>query len=61
MSADGCNGVADYGTIDDNFDNVAWIDSFDVTYDPVTQQVTYDSTVTAIHNLQQKDHKPSQG
>ena len=31
MSAEGCIGVADYGTIDDNFDNVARIDSIDVT------------------------------
>ena len=54
MSAEGCIGVADYGTIDDNFDSVAWIDSIDITYDPATQQVTYGSTVTAIHNIQQR-------
>ena len=52
MSADGCIGVEDYGTIGDNFYKVPWIDSTDVTYDPATQQVTYGSTVTAIHNIQ---------
>ena len=51
MSAEGCIGVADYGTIDDNFDNVAWIDSIDVTYDPATHQVTYRSTATGIHKI----------
>ena len=62
MSAEGCIGVADYGTVDDGFENVARIDSIDVTYDPQTQQVTYGSTVTTIHNIQrEKDHKPSQG
>ena len=55
MSAEGCICVADYGTIDDNFDNVAWIDSIDVTYDPATQQVTYGSRVTAILNIHQKE------
>ena len=55
MSAEGCIGVADYGTIDDSFDNVAWIDSIDVTYDPATQQVTYGSMVTTIHNIQQRE------
>ena len=55
MSAEGCICVADYGTTDDNFDNVAWIDSIDVTYDPATQQVTYGSTVTAIHNIQHSE------
>ena len=34
ISAEGCIGVADYGTINDNFDNVAWLDSINVTYDP---------------------------
>ena len=61
MSAEGCIGVADYGTIDANFDNIAWIDSIDVRYVPATQQVTYGSTVIAIHNIQQREnHKPSQ-
>ena len=54
MSAEGCIGIVHYGTIDDNFDNVAWIDSIDVTYDPAVQQVTYDLKATAIHNVQQK-------
>ena len=35
-SEEGCIDVADYGTIDDDFDNVAWIDSIDVTYHPAT-------------------------
>ena len=55
MSAEGCIGIADYGTIDDNFDSVAWIDSSDVTYDLATQQVTYGSTATVIHNIQQTE------
>ena len=55
MSAEGCIGVADYGTIDDKFDNVAWIYSIDVTYDLTTQQVAHGSTVTAIHNIQQRE------
>ena len=55
MSAEDCIGVEDYGTIDDTFDNVAWIDSTDVSYDPATQQVTFGSTVTAIHNIQQRE------
>ena len=36
MSAEGYIGVAGYGRIDDKFDNLAWIDSIDVTYDPAT-------------------------
>ena len=55
MSAEGCIGVADYGTIDDSFDNIAWIDSIDVTYDPATQQVTFGTPMTAIHNIQQRE------
>ena len=55
MSAEGCIGIADYGTIDDNFDNVAWIDSIDITYDPASQQVTYGPAATAIHNIQQRE------
>ena len=51
MSAEDCIGVADYGTTDDNYDSVDWIDSIDVTYDPATQQVTYGSTATAVHNM----------
>ena len=55
ISAEGCIGVVDYGTIDDNFDIVAWISSIGITYDPATQQVTYGSTVTAIHNIHQTE------
>ena len=55
MSPEGCIGIADYCTIDDNFDNIAWIDSIDVTYDAATQQVTYGSTVAAIHNIQLRE------
>ena len=55
MSAENCIDVTDYGTIDDNFDNVAWTDSTDITYDPATQQVTLGSTATAIHNIQQRE------
>ena len=55
MSAEGCIVVANYGIIDVNLDNVAWTDSTDITYGPETQQVTYGSKVTAIHNLQQRE------
>ena len=55
MSAEDCVGVAGYGTVDDDFDNVAWIDSIDVTYDTATQQVIYGYTVTVIDNIQQRE------
>ena len=55
MSTEGCIDIADYGTIDDNFDNVAWIDITDVTDNPATQQVTYGFTVTVIHNTQHRE------
>ena len=55
MSAEGCIGLADYGSIDDNSDNVSWIDSIDVTYDPATQQVTCGPRVTVIHNIHQRE------
>ena len=34
MSTNGCNGVADFHTVDDNFDNVDWLASIDVSYHP---------------------------
>ena len=46
--------IAD-GRIDENFDNVVWIDSTDLTYDPATKQVTYGSTVTAIHHIPERE------
>ena len=36
MMADGCIGVYDFGTFDDNFDNVQWMDSLEVSYNPAT-------------------------
>ena len=55
MSAEGCICAADYGTIDDTFDDVSLIDSIDVTYDQATQQVTYGSTATVMHDIQQRE------
>ena len=55
ISTEGCISVANYGTVDDNFDNIAWIDSIDVTYNLATQQVTYGSVVRAIHSIQQRE------
>ena len=56
MSAEGCIGVSDFGTIDDNLDNVQWMDSTEVSYNPTTNQSTYKarSHITAIHNIQQR-------
>ena len=51
MSAEGYICVAHLA----QFDNVTWIDSIDVTYHPATQQVTYGSTLTLIHNIQQRE------
>ena len=55
MSAEGCVGVANYGTIDDNCDNIAWIETIDVTNGPATQQITYSSTAAAVHSIQQRE------
>ena len=56
MTADSCIGVSDFGTIDDNFDNVQWMDSIEVSYYPATNQSTYKarSHTAAIHNIQQR-------
>ena len=57
----GCIGVAKFGRVDDNFDNVDWLISIGVSYSPPTNQTIYearDTTVTTIHN-RDKDHKPT--
>ena len=56
MTADGCIGVSDFSTIDDNFDNIQWIDFIEVSYNPATNQSTYKvrSQTAAIHNIQQR-------
>ena len=56
MTADGCIGVSDFGTIDDNFSNVQWMDCIEVRYNPATNQSTYKaiSHTAAIHNIQQR-------
>ena len=56
MTADGCIGLSDFGTIDDNFDNVQWMDSIEVSYNPATNQSTYKARphIAAIHNIQQR-------
>ena len=63
MTADSCVGVSDFSTIDDNFDNVQWMDSIEVSYNPATNQKAYEARLctTEIHNIQQRQsHKPSQ-
>ena len=56
MTADSCVGVSDSGTIDDNFDNVQWMTSIDVSYNLAISQTTYEATLhtTTIHNIQQR-------
>ena len=56
MTADRCVGVSDFGTIDDNFDNIQWMDSIEVSYTPATNQKTNKarSHTAAIHNIQQR-------
>ena len=56
MTADGCIGVSDFGTIVDNSDNVQWMDCIEVSYNPATNQSTYKvrSHTAAIHNMQQR-------
>ena len=56
MTDDGCIEVSDFGTIDDNFNNVQWMDSIEVSYNPATNQSTYKprSHTAAIHNIQQR-------
>ena len=56
MSAQGPIGVTDFGTIDDNFDNVQWIDSIEVSYNPPTHLASYGTkeTTAAIHNIQKR-------
>ena len=58
MTADSCVGVSHFGTIDDNFNNVQWMDSIKVSYNPATNQKTYEtrSYTATIHNIQQR-HK----
>ena len=56
MTADSCIGVSHFGTIDDNFDNVQWMDSTEVIYNPATNQSTYKarSHTAVMHNIQQR-------
>ena len=55
MTADSCIGVSDFGTIDD-VNNVQWMDSIEVSYNPARNQSTYKarSHTAAIHNIQQR-------
>ena len=49
--------VAKFGTVNDNFDNVDWLASTDVSYIPDTNQSAYearDTTITAVHNIKQR-------
>ena len=43
MTADGSVRVPDFGTIDDNFDNVQWMDSKEFNYNPSANQTTYEA------------------
>ena len=56
MMADGCVGVSEFCTIDDNLDNVQWMDSIEVSYNPATNQKTFGtrSHTIAMHKIQQR-------
>ena len=56
MTAGGCVGVSVFGTIDDNFYNIQWMDSIEVSYNPETNQTTYKGRThtAAIHFIQQR-------
>ena len=58
-TADSCDGVSDFGTIYDNLDNIQWMDSMEVSYNPATYQKPYEAR---SHTASSKDksHKPSQ-
>ena len=54
MRAKGCIGFSKFGTFNDNIDNVDWLASIDVSYNPVTNQSTYGTTVAAIYIIQER-------
>ena len=56
MSANGCIGVAEFGTVGGNSDSVDWLACKDVSYNTTTNQTTYKArdTITVIHNIQQR-------
>ena len=60
ISAEGCTGVANFGMIDDNFDNVQWCDSIEINYNSANQS-TYEQIdpVAAIHNVQKRQKIPA--
>ena len=43
MSVKGCIGVAEFGTVDDNFVSVNWLGFIDVSYNPPISQTTYEA------------------
>ena len=53
MIAKACIGVAELATIDDNFDNIDWLDSIDVSYNPPNNQTTYKArdTIAAKYSI----------
>ena len=58
MSAKGCIGVSQFGTVSDNFYNVDWLASTDVSYNLATNHTTYearDITIISIYIMQHKD------
>ena len=57
MSAKGCIGVIEIGSVDDNIDNVDWLASTDVSCNPHNKQntdETSDTRLKAICSIQQK-------
>ena len=55
MSAKGYIGVAEFGTVADNFDNVDWLALHNVSYKSATNQTTYKTTDKKQHQkIQQR-------
>ena len=60
MSADGYIGAAEFGQLDDSFNNVDWLTS--ICYNPPSNEPTYgirDIPSTEIHDMQEKISKAS--
>ena len=59
MSTKGYIDVSEFSTVNDTFDNVDWLASITVSYNPATNQTTYETLNTRITTTQyKKDHKP---
>ena len=55
MTANSCVGISDFGTIDDNFDNIQWMQSIEVNYHPATNQ-THQITHRSNPHIQQRQN-----